>query len=320
MLADEPQFGGDAAARGHVPMRQHATLGPAGGAGRVDDQRWVVRSHLGGAPRHLRRVTVPSQAAQLLEGGRLAVDRVDDQDVPKLGQPVADRLDLGQLRGVLADHRDGAGVADHPLALFRRAGRVDRHHDRAGGGDAELRLNPLRTGVGQHTHPVSRLHPERDQALRDLAGGVPQRGVGQILPGAVALEPLRGTRPEPFCTKERKLCDCLCHGNSAHAGLRVTPAGRGRAAAPVRGRRRRRGRLTVHPSRRRVRRRCFPRRCFPAAACVAAACVAGAWARPRPSAGGSRPAGPPGPPPHREVDRHPGHPVVVHAALMLSAC
>ena len=50
----------------------------------------------------------------------------------RCGQAVADRDDLRDLLGVLADDRDGLGVADDPLALLGRVGRVDRDDDGAG--------------------------------------------------------------------------------------------------------------------------------------------------------------------------------------------
>jgi hypothetical protein len=48
------------------------------------------------------------------------------------------------LRRVLAEDRDRPGVADHPLALLRAVGGVDRHHDCPGRGAGELDLHPLR--------------------------------------------------------------------------------------------------------------------------------------------------------------------------------
>ena len=46
--------------------------------------------------------------------------------------------DLRDLLGVLADDRDGLGVAGDPLALLGRVGRVDRDDDGAGASDREV--------------------------------------------------------------------------------------------------------------------------------------------------------------------------------------
>jgi hypothetical protein len=109
-----------------------------------------------------------------IEGRRAArnAGAVDEKYVPQLRQPAAQGFDLRQLGGVLDDHRDGPGIADHPQAFLRRAGRVDGHHHGAGGDDAELDLAPFRPGLRQYAHPVAGTHAQRDEAESDLHGHV----------------------------------------------------------------------------------------------------------------------------------------------------
>jgi len=104
-----------------------------------------------------------------------------------------DLLQLEQLRRVLAEDRDRPGVAEHPFALLWAVGGVDRHDDCPGRGAGELDLHPLRAGAGEDADAVTRLDPQADKPARDFLGDRAQLGVGQVLPGAAALEPLPGT-------------------------------------------------------------------------------------------------------------------------------
>jgi hypothetical protein len=81
-------------------MGEHAALRPAGRAGGVDDQSRVVWSYACGPPLQLGPVTVTAACAELLEAGRRRGGRVDDDDMPQLGQPVAVLLNF---RALLTD-------------------------------------------------------------------------------------------------------------------------------------------------------------------------------------------------------------------------
>ncbi len=97
---------------------------------------------------------------------------IDRDDRAQVRQRVADRRDLRQLRGVLADDRARVGVGDDPVALFGRVGLVDRHDHRPRGCRGEIGVGPLGAGVGEDAHALARLDAEIDQPERDLAHDV----------------------------------------------------------------------------------------------------------------------------------------------------
>src|SRR5436305_1272901 len=72
-------------------------------------------------PRAQQLLVAPvAAAAHVIERDRVGhlARRIHDDDLAQLGQPLADRHDLGHLLGVLADHEDRLRVAGHPLALL----------------------------------------------------------------------------------------------------------------------------------------------------------------------------------------------------------
>src|SRR6266536_1767149 len=176
-------------------------------------------SRISGAIDAAPEIGLAGADAQLLETDDLPASSISsgfDQHKPQLRRLLAQLRQLGRLGGVLDDHRNGAGVLDHPPAFLRRAGRVDRHHHGAGHGDTELDVPPFRPRVRQHAHPVAQPDAQRDEAKTDPGGHLAQPGASDIQPCTLPLDPLRGPVGESLRSKERKPGErlaavCLMH-------------------------------------------------------------------------------------------------------------
>ena len=114
-------------------MGEHAALRRPGGAGRVDDRGDVVGAD--GVEPALQLGLLDLAGAGSQVGDRAWCRRPAPcvHDVLERRAAAAHRLDLRELRGVLADDRAGAGVGEHVPALLGRVRVVDRHDDGAGG-------------------------------------------------------------------------------------------------------------------------------------------------------------------------------------------
>ena len=179
--------------RAVVAVRQHAALRRAGSAGGVDEGERVLQAH--GCTARLELLSGASTAAlaHLLErdrperlGGR-AVGGVHHDHRVHLRDLLADREDLVELLLVLADHRAGFGVGDHPEALLGGVGLVDRHDDRPGRGRGHVRVGPLGAGVGEDADALALVEVEVDQPEANLLDDLGELSIGDVMPGAVTL-------------------------------------------------------------------------------------------------------------------------------------
>ena len=128
-----------------VAMAQHAALRTARCPRGVDDLGEV------GGP------AGPAAFLDLLRGdvgtARLEVGELAEPaavDLPGMGkcrEPGLQRADHGRVLVGLDDDGGRAGVAEDPLDLVRRGGRVDRHDDGAGGEDRVVEERPLKPGA-----------------------------------------------------------------------------------------------------------------------------------------------------------------------------
>ena len=184
---DELELLDHLAHRHRVAMGEHDALGRSGGARRVDDRVGVLGLDRRLALAELRGVADRAALAQLVQRD-LAAAGLDPDRGAQLRQLAADLLDLGQLVRVLAEHRAGARVAEHPFAFARRVGGIDRHHHGAGGRDPVAGQRPLQPRVGQDADAVAGLDPERrsgPSAISSIAAG--DLGIGHLAPLAVDL-------------------------------------------------------------------------------------------------------------------------------------
>ena len=173
--------GGDAALRG------------AGGPGRVDDRRHVVRLNLRRDLVHGRRLDRFAPRAQLAQRDGALAGAIEGHDVLQRRAEVPNLLDLRRLLGVLAEDHPALGVVEDVAALLGRVGVVDRRDDRAGAERAEIGQRPLRPRAREDRDAVAGMDPERDQAARDLAHRHAELGVRHLHPRIPADEAQRGT-------------------------------------------------------------------------------------------------------------------------------
>ncbi len=171
--------------RDEVAVGEHAALRRPGRAGGVDDRRDVVGADRGNARVEVGVGDLRAGRAQLVERHRAAALALEAQHVLEAGQRVADLGELRELALVLAEEHAGARVVEHVLALLRRVGLVDRHHDCAGADRAEVGERPLGTRVGEDRDAIAWRDAEADQALRDGPHVGPELRIGGALPAAV---------------------------------------------------------------------------------------------------------------------------------------
>lgn len=162
--------------------------------------------------------------AQRGQGDRVPVLAVDHDDVAERGQPLADLADLGRLRRVLADDRDGLGVPDDPLALLRGVGRVDRDDHPAHRRDREVDVGPFGPGVAEDRYAIARLYAEVHQAEPDLLDRLAELAHAHVDPLAVALVAERDAVRPLLCRAQDEVRDGLGASRAARragAGLHV---------------------------------------------------------------------------------------------------
>jgi hypothetical protein len=174
----------------------HRTLGQAGGARGVDEDRQVF----GPARRHprLQRVGVAGRmrAAQLAQRVQAHHARVleiaqalhvEHDDLVQEGQAAAHRQHLVELLFVFDEQHPGVRIGAQVHHLDRRVGRIDAVRDAAGAEHREVGEHPFDDGVRQDRRAVVRLEAERDQAVADLADGLRRLGPAPAAPQAELL-------------------------------------------------------------------------------------------------------------------------------------
>ena len=157
-------------------MRERGSLGPSGGAARVEQPGRVLRPPVGEPGRRRRREPVPPLTGR--DHGRL--ERGDGAD---------QRLDVAGVVGI--------GHGDGRLAVFEDVGDliavkagVDRHGHEAGVPDREQRLEVLRPVAHHDRYPV----PGRQAEVIAQAGGCAGRPGGELAPAGVDAIALRQRR------------------------------------------------------------------------------------------------------------------------------
>jgi hypothetical protein len=168
-------------------VRQHAPLRRARCAGRIDDQRRIVGGY--GRSAALELLAVSARGGDRLKcdntvGG---VAALHDEGRPQRRHRITHGGDLGELRCVLNDNSDRAGVPDDPRTLVGRARGIDRDHDGADAPDCIGRDRPLGPRVGKDAHAVAGIDTVRQEAGRKALDVLADVGVGPVLPRAIAL-------------------------------------------------------------------------------------------------------------------------------------
>ncbi len=167
----------------HIRVREHGALGRPGGAGRVDDDRRLLRVELRRGRRQVERLRV----LQLLPAARVSVAdaaRVHDEDVGQVRQVRPNGERLVHLLLVLGDQELRARVAHEVLELGGRARRVDAYDDRADRLRGDVGNEPLRPVLGLDRDPVARSDPAPAQAGGDARDALLVVGPRPLLPAA----------------------------------------------------------------------------------------------------------------------------------------
>ncbi len=165
-----------------VAVGELGALGPAGGAGGVEDDRGVVVGAL---------VRLGDRVAAL----EAALDRAHRAALDDRGAAVGRAL--GGLGHEVGPHEGdlGARVGEEVVDLAGLEQRVHRHDDAAGQEDAPVDDGERRHVGEDDRHPVARLDPVGAQGSCDPGGHAVQLGVGDALavdPQCVLLGVLRG--------------------------------------------------------------------------------------------------------------------------------
>ena len=170
----------------HLAMRQHAGLGPAGGAGGVEEPGRMVAVHVGrpGQLRGVRRRTPPSRRRRR---------RRWKSPAGRPGFPLAAAAAWSG-KAVVEDMHRGAGGLRQIGDLRRRQAEIGRHPDRA---DHPRREHRLQHGVGVarvQQDPVAVAHAARRQRGGRGLDPVAKRCPG---PGGVAPDDRRPVGKPP---------------------------------------------------------------------------------------------------------------------------
>ncbi len=184
------------AAAKQIGVRQHHSLGVAGGSRGVGEQR-----HVGGqAPvdlaveiARLRRAELAARSLHPLEGFERrrrvmphAARVVVDNEV-EVRQPGAQRQDLVDLLLVLGDDDPDLGMVQHVGHLGGDRVLVHRHRDAAKALCGELRPVEPRAVVADHRELVAAAKAVSGEAERELAHLALVLGPGETLPDAAGL-------------------------------------------------------------------------------------------------------------------------------------
>ena len=206
-------------------MRLDAALRGAGRTRGVDAGGRIARGH--GRPRSLQQRRLPGEllAPALRDGveGLLVAGGVLDRDQEAKLRELELR-DLVELRPVLADAGDRAGVGQDVGAVLARAGLVDRNDDGAEREQGVVAERPLDARVAEDADEVAAADAER------------------VEPGGELLDPRRGLSPRqlaPACAaaavdEERRPLRCACGGVPPQLDDRLGPI---EVECPRRGRR-----------------------------------------------------------------------------------
>ncbi len=156
----------------------HRALGPAGGAGGVDEDREILRLHGGDARLERTGMRLRMHAAEFAQGhqvdhagiGEIAQAlHVHDDDLAQPRQHLAHLERLVELLLVLDEQHAGARVLAEVVRLRGRIGRVDAVADAAAGEDGEIGQHPLDARIGEDGGALARREAEAHQAVGDLA-------------------------------------------------------------------------------------------------------------------------------------------------------
>ena len=148
-------------------MGELAALGPAGGAGGVDEGGRIARLQRGHAGLDFGVGHVGAQFGQFLDDATAAVGRLDLVDAAQRGRLGGDGLHGGRVCRVLDDEIDRGGVLEDPPDLLGGGRLVDRDGDAARCPDREVDEGPLVPGGRHQCHPVALLDAEGDETLGD---------------------------------------------------------------------------------------------------------------------------------------------------------
>ncbi len=145
-----------------VAVGEHAALGAARGARRVDERGDVGAVGEVAPPLDLVVGDVRALGDQPVEVAAVHLPGGTDER-----QLVARLREAGGVLGRLGDDRDRPGVGEVPRDLTGRAGLVDRHHHGAGIEQREVDQRPVVGGAGDEADLVARLDAAGDEPLRE---------------------------------------------------------------------------------------------------------------------------------------------------------
>ncbi len=168
-------------------VAQAYALGPAGGAGRVDQGRERAGLRRGHSILDDRGVLLEVLLAQLLEiveaddpvaVGR-ALEHHDLDDRRQLGVLLAE---LGDLLVVLGEHDPAVGVGEDVGDVVGHRRRVDRGRGSACGDDRQVSEDPLEPRAGRDRDPLFGLDAQRHQSGGEARHAFAGLGPGQRVP------------------------------------------------------------------------------------------------------------------------------------------
>lgn len=166
-----------------VAVGEHGSLGPAAGAGGVDDGGEVVGPQGAAAVGQDRVVDARAGLREGTEGGVV----VEAPDTGARVRETGPGQGAAQAGGLLADAAEGQGdarVGDDLVDLGLGGGVVERHDDAGGVPGGELDDGPLVAGGGHDADAPAGLQAGGDEPLGGGGGLLVELTVGHRLPGA----------------------------------------------------------------------------------------------------------------------------------------
>lgn len=188
-----------------VLVADHRTLGRAGRAGGVDEDRRILRLRLGDLLVEAVGIFLQELAADpvevveeddLLVGEFVQPVTVEDDDLRQSRHLVPHGQKLVELLVILDEQEATVGIVDEILELLGRIGRVNARRDAAHGLDAEIGVDPLLVVFRQDGDHLAPLQAERQQTETDQSGMVVEIGPAIGQPDAEILLAMRDLRPE----------------------------------------------------------------------------------------------------------------------------